>query len=366
MAVKDLVSGVLAESITTSTTNVLVTIAENISASGIQAFFPTPPFYITIMPKSPAVGVANRLNSEILHVTEIGNDQVGNAALTCVRGQRDTTAKAFEAGSIVTVGVYTDDAVLLGGTGTTETETPWIGVADIIWSQMIDKIYPVGSIFMSATLSTASAVSNALGGTWTAWGSGRVPVGMGDNGETKYTTVEDTGGSENHKHLLPILTDNEYNWSKFGWNTSLGYGSKAKTSANTNNINNSPTTASFNGRLLQSDFGDSRQPYITCYMYKRIVPTTLTALSFEPDSARDYTPYNVASNLVKTPSNSNETIIWSLEDAPNGGVAEDWNISQDGILTTKISEPSYPIIVVATGADTGIQARFKFYGHWIE
>lgn len=131
MAVKDLVSGVLAESITTSTTNVLVTIAENIGRPGILAFFPTPPFYITIMPKSPAVGVANRLDSEILQVTAVGNDQVGNAALTCVRGQRDTTAKAFEAGSIVTVGVYTDDAVLLGGTGTTETETPWVGTDDI-------------------------------------------------------------------------------------------------------------------------------------------------------------------------------------------------------------------------------------------
>jgi hypothetical protein len=132
MAVKDLVSGVLAESITTSTTNVLVTIAQSIGRPGILAFFPTPPFYITIMPKSPAVGVANRLDSEILQVTAVGNDQVGNAALTCVRGQRDTTAKAFEAGSIVTVGVYTDDAVLLGGTGTTETETPWIENGDIV------------------------------------------------------------------------------------------------------------------------------------------------------------------------------------------------------------------------------------------
>lgn len=126
MAVKDLVSGVLAESITTSTTNILVTIAQSIGASGIQAFFPTPPFYITIMPKSPIVGVANRLDSEIIRVTAVGHDQVGNAALTGVRGQRDTTAKAFSAGDIVTVGVYTDDAVLLGGTGTTETTTPWI------------------------------------------------------------------------------------------------------------------------------------------------------------------------------------------------------------------------------------------------
>lgn len=132
MAVKNLVSGVLAQSITTSTTNILVNIAENVDASGIQSFFPTPPFYITIMPKNPAVGVANRLDSEILQVTAVGNDQTGNASLTCVRGQRDTTAKAFDVGSIVTVGVYADDAVFLGSEGSAvENPAPWVESSDI-------------------------------------------------------------------------------------------------------------------------------------------------------------------------------------------------------------------------------------------
>lgn len=132
MAVKNLVSGVLAQSITTSTTNILVNIAENVDASGIQSFFPTPPFYITIMPKNPAVGVANRLDSEILQVTAVGNDQTGNASLTCVRGQRDTTAKVFDVGSIVTVGVYADDAVFLGSEGSAvENPAPWVESSDI-------------------------------------------------------------------------------------------------------------------------------------------------------------------------------------------------------------------------------------------
>ena len=132
MAVKNLVSGVLAQSITTSTTNILVNVAQGISASEVQSFFPTPPFYITIMPKSPTVGVANRLDSEILKVTAVGNDQSGNATLTCVRGQRDTTAKAFSAGDIVTVGIYTDDAVFLGGEGSAVgTPAPWIDTSDI-------------------------------------------------------------------------------------------------------------------------------------------------------------------------------------------------------------------------------------------
>lgn len=132
MAVKNLVSGVLAQSITTSTTNILVNVAQGISASEIQSFFPTPPFYITIMPKSPTVGVANRLDSEILRVTAVGSDQSGNATLTCVRGQRDTTAKAFSAGDIVTVGIYADDAVFLGSEGSAVgTPAPWVDNSDI-------------------------------------------------------------------------------------------------------------------------------------------------------------------------------------------------------------------------------------------
>lgn len=161
MAVKNLVSGVLAQSITTSTTNVLVNIAENIDASGIQSFFPTPPFYITIMPKTPAVGVANRLDSEILQVTAVGGDQSGNASLTCVRGQRDTTAKAFDVGSIVTVGVYAEDAVLLGSEGSTNSTTAYE-------KRLVDKngntIVPItgymGKIY-TATLSTATAGGTA-------------------------------------------------------------------------------------------------------------------------------------------------------------------------------------------------------------
>lgn len=188
MAVKNLVSGVLAQSITTSTTNVLVNIAENIDASGIQSFFPTPPFYITIMPKNPTVGVANRLDSEILQVTAVGNAQSGNASLTCVRGQRDTTAKSFDAGSIVTVGVYAEDAVLLGDEGTAvENPAPWIETSDIkngavttdkiadgaVKSSKIDWITLPGSAGATAVSGTMSGTSWAnIGGAFKATSNG--------------------------------------------------------------------------------------------------------------------------------------------------------------------------------------------------
>ena len=40
----------------------------------------------------------------------------------------------------------------------------------------INNFYPVGSIYMSARNINPSTF---LGGTWVAWGQGRVPVGMG-------------------------------------------------------------------------------------------------------------------------------------------------------------------------------------------
>lgn len=164
MAVKNLVSGVLAQSITASTTNVLVNIAENVDSSGIQSFFPTPPFYITIMPKSPAVGVANRLDSEILQVTAVGSDQTGNASLTCARGQRDTTAKAFDVGSIVTVGVYADDAVFLGSEGSAvENPAPWVESSDIKNGAITtDKIADGAVTSDKVDWTTMSYVSNAI------------------------------------------------------------------------------------------------------------------------------------------------------------------------------------------------------------
>ena len=156
MAVKNLVSGVLAQSITTSTTNILVNIAENVDASAIQSFFPTPPFYITIMPKSPTVGVANRLDSEILQATAVGNDQSGNAKLTCVRGQRDTTAKAFSAGDIVTVGIYADDAVFLGDSGASGGSAYRKKLADKDGNTVIPIMGYMGTVY-TATLSSATA-----------------------------------------------------------------------------------------------------------------------------------------------------------------------------------------------------------------
>lgn len=67
---------------------------------------------------------------------------------------------------------------------------------------IMNAIYPVGSIYMSATLSTHQQVEALFGGTWEAWGSGRVPVGV-DTTQTEFETVGKSGGDKSHTHSNP-------------------------------------------------------------------------------------------------------------------------------------------------------------------
>jgi hypothetical protein len=60
----------------------------------------------------------------------------------------------------------------------------------------LELAYPVGSIYMNASDSTNP--STLLGfGTWTAFGAGRVPVGI-DSSDTDFDTAEETGGAKTH------------------------------------------------------------------------------------------------------------------------------------------------------------------------
>lgn len=258
---KDLASGTLASSISASATSLSVYVGDG-SASTIKAVWPDTPFYATLMPASPSAGVPNNLDSEIVKVTAVGNDQVGNTTLTVVRGQKGTTTKAFSEGDVVTNAVYAGDAVLLSEEGTTETETPWINAGDIIWSTIIDKIYPVGSIFMSATLSTPSDVANALGGTWVAWGAGRVPVGV-DTNQTEFDTVEETGGEKTHKLTIAEMPKHHHTIApQANYSGSL---SERHTTAWEKCSSPSQNTSDTGG----DGYHNNLQPYITCYMYKR-------------------------------------------------------------------------------------------------
>lgn len=61
-------------------------------------------------------------------------------------------------------------------------------------TQVLQAVYPVGSIYVNASVTTNPATLLGFG-TWTAFGAGRVPVGQ-DTGDATFDTLEETGGSK--------------------------------------------------------------------------------------------------------------------------------------------------------------------------
>lgn len=167
----------------------------------------------------------------------------------------------------------------------------------------IDLIYPVGSIYMSVNSTNPSTL---FGGTWKQFAQGRVLLGVGSNGETNYTTAEQTGGSENsvasHTHTQQAHNHTQQEHNHNIWSSVTDYSNRhwsqnavgvastsikaiggpelsetaADRSLNTTShgyyivkhttaINNS-TTAVNNST---GEAGGNRMPFITCYMWKR-------------------------------------------------------------------------------------------------
>ena len=170
-------------------------------------------------------------------------------------------------------------AVLLNNGSDVETEmSKYVtaeeiaSTAEIDLSDLLSKFYPVGSIYMSATMSTTSQVEAALGGTWVAWGAGRVPVGV-DTTQTEFDVVEETGGEKTHTLVnseLPkiegTLPHTAYGETKISGAFSFTSGSVSSyEGANSNTSNNRIYKLSFGNNTAHNNL----QPYITCYMYKR-------------------------------------------------------------------------------------------------
>ena len=158
-----------------------------------------------------------------------------------------------------------------------------------------DMLYPVGTIYMSISSTNPGTL---FGGTWIAWGTGRVPVGI-NTADGNFNTVEKTGGvaanNFDHAHItqsvgltvgqLPphshslynkvkhILYDTGINDTSFGWHagTSTGYRASPNSAPYLIGVNNTGSGQAHNhgntGNALS--WVSNLQPYITCYMWKR-------------------------------------------------------------------------------------------------
>lgn len=143
------------------------------------------------------------------------------------------------------------------------------------------NVYPVGSIYMSVNNTNPSTL---FGGTWVAWGAGRVPVGV-DTTKPAFDTVEETGGSATHTHTNPTtgshtLTVDEmpahsHNVNAYYYNNDpqalTHFAVQSGSALDTGEIVSESVGGGQGHTHTMGDTGSAStlQPYITCYMWKR-------------------------------------------------------------------------------------------------
>jgi hypothetical protein len=140
-----------------------------------------------------------------------------------------------------------------------------------------NAMFPVGSIYTNASVSTNPATLLGFG-TWTAFGTGRVLVGV-DSGDTSFDTLGETGGSKDaivvsHTHTATDSGHTHVYGPGSTNNTFFQYSAGGGNSGITQPVGQSATTASSTANITVASTGSSATnanlpPYITVYMWKR-------------------------------------------------------------------------------------------------
>ena len=157
---------------------------------------------------------------------------------------------------------------ILDGVTATTTEINYLsGVTSNIQDQfdalsLVEDAYPVGSVYINASNSTNPATLLGFG-TWTAFGAGRVLVGI-DSTDTDFDTAEETGGEKEVTltvDQLPAHThDVTANWTDVNGTTVI----RAAT-AQQDDYDIADAATSTGGDQAHNNV----QPYIVVYMWKR-------------------------------------------------------------------------------------------------
>ncbi len=233
---------------------------------------PTGKYYFTID--------ANNSGKEYITCTNTSGALTGIKTVSRQKIETSGAARAHRVGAIVEItdfatykdyideatiaGIVPADTTTLGGVYTTtdtassvvvSTDDPRLTAASMAVA-VGNLLFPVGAIY-AAIVSTNPATLLGFG-TWTAWGTGRVPVGI-DTGQTEFNTVEKTGGEKTH-----VLTTTEMP----AHTHSVPFQSVSTDQGN-NPISLAQSGTSTSGSTGGGAAHNNLQPYITCYMWKR-------------------------------------------------------------------------------------------------
>ena len=143
---------------------------------------------------------------------------------------------------------------------TTAFVTSAITAAERTNDDLIDAIYPVGSIYISTSSTNPGTTFNR--GTWEAFATGRTLVGI-DTSQSEFDTVEETGGAKTHTLSINEMPSHNHGFTIYRTNGVAQAAVPGKAS-DADTPNGASTTSEGGGQAH-----NNLQPYIVTYMWKR-------------------------------------------------------------------------------------------------
>jgi len=117
--------------------------------------------------------------------------------------------------------------------------------ADNLMIYLMNRMYPLGSVYMTTDIISPTAMSTQFGGTWERFGQGRIPVGA--DGTAGYTigtlATPATGGSMDASSNYPISVTNIVPTGTFG----ITAGTAALSNAGSSSVGGMAYSATING-----------------------------------------------------------------------------------------------------------------------
>ena len=170
------------------------------------------------------------------------------AVQTAVNTKADLAGSASQAFSATTANA---------GTNTTQVATTAFVTAALTAATINALVYPIGSIYFNAAVSTNPATLLGFG-TWVAYAAGRVPVGKAASGT--FDTLNEEQGAETHTLSIAEMPAHTHTYGKSttSENMSIHDISGLRGAATTN-------TGSTGGGTAHNNI----QPSITVYMWRR-------------------------------------------------------------------------------------------------
>ena len=200
---------------------------------------------------------------KIVKGTEI--DTEFNNIATAVATKADLVSPTFTGTPALPTGA-TAVTQTFGNSSTALATTAFVQAA-------LQALHPVGSIYINAGVTTNPATLLGFG-TWTAFGAGRVMVGL-NGSDTLFDALEETGGSKDaivvsHTHTATVTDPGHVHGMPFSSaGTGLTAGTLSAQSPGSNTASASTGITVANSTTGSSATDANLQPYITVAMWKR-------------------------------------------------------------------------------------------------